>query len=86
MEYFVVKEDANGADPTPAYCQGIRDQYGLTMPVLMDPDNLLGQSLGYGGPKFNQWNVVLGPGVTIAFKKPGETSSVPGAIENLLGL
>ena len=86
MEYFVVKENASGGPPSAAYCQSVRDQYGLTMPVLMDPNNLIGQALGYSSP-FNHWNIVLGPGVTLTLKqKGGSNASVQAAIESALGL
>ncbi len=86
MEYFVVKETSGGGPPTQAYSQPLRDQNGLTMPVLLDPDNLLGQALGYGAP-FNHRHVVLGPGVTLSLKqKGGSNASVQAAIENALGL
>lgn len=86
MEYFVVKETSSGSDPSPAYCQSIRDQYGLTMPVLMDPDNLLGQALGYGAP-FNHRQLVLSAGPTIILnQKGGSSAAVQAAIENALGL
>ncbi len=81
-----MKETSGGGPVTAAYCQGIRDQYDLTMPVLMDPDNLLGQALGYDAP-FNHRQVVLGPVVTITLKQKGGSNAViQAAIENALGL
>ncbi len=85
MEYFVIKENPNGGTPSAAYCQGIRDQYGLTMPVLLDPDNLLGQALGYYFP-FNDRNVLIGPDMTITMKQYGKLMWIEDAIEDALGL
>jgi hypothetical protein len=56
--YFVVRDDDGFAAATQAYCRSQRDRYGLTMTVLMDPDNKLGSTL-FGGGSTNDLALVL---------------------------
>ena len=55
--WILLSEDANGDSPSLEYCKGIRDQYGLTMPVLIDPDGVLPGALGYAVV----WSATKGP-------------------------
>jgi hypothetical protein len=66
--YFVVAETGNyGQKADAAVCAAIRDEYGLTMPVLFDPDNLLGKAYGWATSPPNERNIVFGPGAQIVF-------------------
>lgn len=82
--YVVILQDASGSPPTEAYCQGVRNQYGLTMPVLMDPDGLLFPALGLSGG-VNDWNVLLSKGATIELKsKYANQAQIDAKIDALL--
>jgi hypothetical protein len=62
MVFFVVYQDQNHQDPTPAYCAQIRDSLGLTMPVLMDKDHVMHDLLNVE-EHLNDWHFLLGWGV-----------------------
>ncbi len=84
--WFVLSEDANGDTPSVEYCKCIRDQYGLTMPVLMDPDGVLPGTLGYSAP-LNEWHFLLGEGAEVLFKgKYPNQDQLDLHIEEALGL
>jgi len=50
--------EADGANAmTPAYCKAIRDDYGLTMPVLIDTEGVFPAHIGVTST--NAWTVAL---------------------------
>lgn len=66
------------ADET--YCQQKRTQYGLTMPVLIDPTNALALP-------DNDIDIVLERGMGIVLRRQyGPESAVTDAIDEVLGL
>ena len=65
---FVVKDDANYAAATQAYCSSQRNRYGLTMTVVMDPENRVGSAL-VGAGSTNDLAVVLSHTGTILFSR-----------------
>ena len=84
--WILLSEDANGDSPSLEYCKGIRDQYGLTMPVLIDPDGVLPGALGYAAP-LNEWHFLLGEGDALLFKgKYPNQDQLDARIEEALGL
>ncbi len=54
---FVITETNNGSLPTTAYCESIRDGYGLTMPVVIDTAGTFPAHIGVTSP--NSWHLVL---------------------------
>ena len=84
--WIVLSEDGSGDTPSLDYCKGIRDQYGLTMPVLIDPDGVLPTALGYAAP-LNEWHFLLGEGAEVLFKgKYPNQDQLDARIEEGLGL
>ncbi len=84
--WILLSEDASGDTPSLEYCKGIRDQYGLTMPVLIDPDGVLPAALGYSAP-LNEWHFLLGEGAELIFKgKYPNQQQLDLTIEDALGL
>ena len=63
---FVITENANGSVPSAAYCQSIRDAYGLTMPVVVDTLGIAPDHLGVSSP--NSWYFVFDSELRLAFK------------------
>ena len=79
-------EDNSGTPANAAFCASVRDQYGLTMPVLYDPDGVLPTALGISGG-VNSWSIVLAEGAVIKLKKKyASNAAVKAAIEAELGL
>ena len=80
---FIVVQDGSSNMPSSAYCNQVRTQHGLTMPVLMDDGTIL-STLGVSGA--NHWNIVFGEGGEIVYKaKGGNTDSQAKAkVEELL--
>jgi len=84
--WIVIAEDASGDDPSFDYCKGVREQYGLTMPILMDPNHVLPDALGYSAPH-NEWHFLLGEGVELLFKgKYPSQAQIDLRIEEALGI
>lgn len=87
--YFVIIEDNFGPGPvTPNYCNQVKDQYGLTVPVLYvdDPADV---QLFYGPAgddgEYNDANLVLSQGGQIVYKSQyAPQQQVEAAIVNLL--
>ncbi len=78
--FFYVAETNSGQTPDANYCKAIRDQYGLTMPVLYGPLSALG-SIGISGAP-NDWNVLIDKGGQLLYrKKGGGQSTVTSQIE-----
>lgn len=70
---FLIIQDPSSNVPTSAYCNQVRAQHGLTMPVLIDDGSIMG-TLGITGA--NHWNIVFGEGGEIVYKaKGGSTDS-----------
>ena len=81
---FVVKDDANFAAATQAYCRSQRDRYGLTMTVVMDPENRVGSAL-VGGGSTNDLAVVLShTGAILLNKRYGGEAAVWQAVDDAL--
>ncbi|MFT6399214.1 MAG: peroxiredoxin [Bradymonadia bacterium] len=64
--YFVVSETQTFDEPDADYCSGIRDRFGLTMPVLFDPDQAMPAAAGM--PHFDI-DIVLGADNELLFAK-----------------
>lgn len=80
---IVVAETNLFETPTLAYCEAIRDGYGLTMKVLVDLDGSFPAHLGV--TTTNSWHLTFAPGMRIDFKgKYGREGSLAAARE-LLG-
>lgn len=56
--FFVVAENDEGGPADAAFCRTIRDQYGLSMPVLYQPEGLFPEALGIPP---NELHIVMGP-------------------------
>ena len=69
--------------PTEAYCQQLRTQYDLTMPVLID-DGTLMSTLDISPA--NHWNIVTTKGAEIVFKQQGKITdgAAKAKVEELL--
>ncbi len=80
--YLVITQTPEFGVPNAGYCAGVRDHFGLSMPVLYDPDLALPAALGTGN---NAVHLVLGPGNVIAHKDQyGTLSDVREVVEGLL--
>ncbi len=55
--YFVITDPSGGASMTAEYCRTVRDNFGLTMPVLLDTSRTLPAHIGESS--VNDWHVVL---------------------------
>ncbi len=71
-----------GNSATAAHCAAIRDDFGLTMPVLVDWNQQVSAALGLSG--HNAWSVAVEPGMKLAAKQKYGTGQVFGAINALL--
>jgi len=72
--YFVITEPDAANSMTAAYCEAIRDDYGLTMPVLIDTDGVFPGHIGVTST--NAWTVALdAEGVILAKDKYDETNA-----------
>jgi hypothetical protein len=63
---FVITEDNNSQTPTLAYCEAVRDGFGLPMTTLVDLHGELPRHLGVSSP--NAWYMVLSAGLTLEAK------------------
>lgn len=79
--YFVVTEDANTRPATADFCRHVRDQFGLTMPVLYDETGELGRL----GLPTSHFHMVLGEEGRIEFKEQGRDTGFRAAIDRVLG-
>lgn len=89
--YFVIVENNFGPGPvTPAYCNQVKAQYGLTMPVLyVDDPGPVQKFYGAAGQdgEYNDANMVLSQGGFIHYKSQYVLQSeVEAVIVDLLGL
>ena len=81
-QYLLINAGTSGP-PTSSYCKQVRDQYGLTFPVLFDPTGAFTQTYGFAGG--NEQNLVLKEGGEIVFKgRYSSQNSVKQAIEGAL--
>jgi hypothetical protein len=73
--YFVVRDDGNFTPATQSYCSSQRTRYGLTMTVVFDPENKVGQALA-GGGKTNDLAVILSHAGSILLNQrfPGDST------------
>ena len=84
--YVYYAQTAAGADPSADDCKAFREQYGLTMPVLMAPYAQVRDALGLTDA-VNDWTVVTGPGATLLYrKKYADQNAVADIVEAALGL
>ena len=65
---FLIIQDPSGGVPTQGYCNQVKAQHGLTMPVLID-DGTIMSTLGITSA--NHWNIVFGEGGEIVYKAKG---------------
>ena len=73
-------QDNGGNLPTTDYCEAIKSQYGLTMPVLIDSrDALRGEGLA-----FRHVHFVIKPQGEIVFRDSFNDSRFEGQIQSLL--
>lgn len=61
-------QDSSAGLPSQGYCNQVKAQHGLTMPVLID-DGTIMSALGITSA--NHWNIVFGEGGEIAYKAKG---------------
>ena len=80
--YFVITETERRERPDAAFCQRVRDQYGLTMPVLFDRDGLTNSVLGM---RENTADLVMRRGGLIVVNGPWAEFTVRTAIEGGYG-
>lgn len=75
FEWLFVITDTDAANAmTPAYCRAIRDDYGLTMPVLIDTDGVFPGHIGVTST--NAWTVALdAEGIILAKDKYDQTNA-----------
>ncbi len=74
--YIVLLEDATGAPATAELCTAIRDQNGLTMPVLYDPDAVIPYNLNLVGGPANDYSIMIDEGGVLEGKKKGLSKSM----------
>lgn len=80
---FIISENENFGAPTQDDCRRFRDQYGLTVPVLMDTDDAFQRA--FGVPP-NAVNIVVdGDGTITHSQRYGTQAAVLEAIEDVLG-
>jgi peroxiredoxin len=80
---FIISENENFGAPTQEDCRRFRDQYGLTVPVLMDTDDAFQRA--FGVPP-NAVNIVVdGDGAITHSQRYGSQAAVLEAIEAVLG-
>lgn len=69
--YIVLLEDATGAPADANLCATIREQNGLTMPVLYDPDGAVPYTLNLIGGPANDYSIIVDEGGILMSKKKG---------------
>ena len=79
--YFIISEDSGFGRPSQAFCDGIRQQYGLTMPVLINDQG----QLDAAGLRARHTHFVLEQGGGIVFRDQFNDSRFIAEIEQLLG-
>jgi len=79
--YFVIADDNQASPPDAAYCAQIREQYGLTMPVLFDADGSFVNALQV---PTNDVHIVFGVNNEIVHKTHKGFSGVEGIVESTL--
>jgi hypothetical protein len=79
--YVVISETDSSGPPTLAYCRQVREAFGLTMPVLIDPEGLLQRQ--YDAPS-NSYSVVMGEGNVIRWRAQYAEDLLPAQLEAAL--
>ena len=79
--YFIITEDASFRAPTAQYCDEIRRQYGLTMPVLFDGAQVVPRTYQIAE---NHSHVVLESGARIIYKAHYDDDAFVPIIEDAL--
>jgi hypothetical protein len=62
--YFVITQNGEFDEPDADYCAGIRERFGLEVPVLLDPNRALPEAVD---STFFDIDVVMGPGNEVLF-------------------
>ena len=78
--FFVVSQDSFFAPSDVNHCNVVRNSFGLTMPVLMDPQGIITNQIGIPA---NTKYVVMGEGNEIVFRGPNP-QDMHNAIDALL--
>ena len=79
--YFIIWQDNAGLQPTPEFCDGVRQQYGLTMPVLIWANDQLAAEVGLNE---RHVDLVMERGSKIVFRSQFNDNSFKPVIEALL--
>jgi peroxiredoxin len=80
--WFIVTGDATNTAPDAAYCRVVEEEFGLTMPVLFDPEAATAEALGMPG---NSGELVLSRGNVIESKTWGAQATVLRVLEGIYG-
>lgn len=82
--YFVITDPSGGASMDADYCRTVRDNFGLSMPVLLDASRTLPAHIGENS--VNDWHVVLDASGSIVHKAKyaSGASGAASAINTLL--
>ncbi|HRE89591.1 MAG TPA: redoxin family protein [Myxococcota bacterium] len=78
---FVIAENNSGTAPTTAYCEAIRETYGLTMSVVIDTSGSFPGHLGVGSP--SSWHAVLDRAFTLVYRAKYDQAGAIEALETL---
>lgn len=78
---FVIAERDDGSLPSLAYCEGIKEAYGLTMQVVIDPTGTFPDHIGVSSP--NSWHLVFDDAFEMVYRAKYDQD---GALETLRGL
>jgi len=79
---FIIYQDQSGGLPTADYCAQVRDQIGLTMPVLYDGDGSFAAAYNVIG---SELNVITDEGGSITYWGYGDFT-VEDELRTALGL
>lgn len=79
--WMVISADASFDSPDATDCAEIRDRYGISMPVLIDPDGVLQRTFGVAS---NEVHIVLSRGARIEWIGHYAGDEVESRIESVL--
>ena len=79
--WIIVTQTNTFGAPNANHCRSVRSQYGLTMPVLYDPN---GDWVRMMGISTNHYNIVLGPENRIEYKNQSDDFTWRPIIQQLL--
>ena len=66
--YFIIYEKTSGAAADSAYCNQIKNQYGMTFPVLLDHNHNFKAKMGFSGIP-NAWSAIVGDGGKLLYRE-----------------